>query len=172
MFYKTSFLLLPMLLWLFAGFAQVTNLDENKPVVINGIEYGYIIKNEQSKSANGDEYARFEIAVYATNISGCTKLYSNRTAFLSDESPNLIATYNCNNANGKRFTSKSATVKARDFNINAMVPDKDGKDVNRSVKAGYIFRNGETVKTNIIVLVPKGDRPIINCTLNSLAELQ
>ena len=172
MFYKTSFLLLPMLLCLSSGIAQVTNLEENKPAVINGVEYGYIIKNEQSKTANGDEYGRFEISFYATNKSGCTKLYSNRTAFLSDESPNLIATYNCNNANGKRFTSKSATVKARDFYVNATMPDKDGKDVNKSVKAGYIFRNGETVKTSIIVLVPKGDRPVINCTLNSLAELQ
>jgi len=172
MFCKTSFLLVPMLLLLSAGFAQVFNLDENKPNIVNGVEYGYPIKNEQTKTANGDEYGRFEVTFYATNKSGCTKLYSNRTAFLSDESPNLIATYNCNNANGKRFTSKSATIKARDFYVNTTMPDKDGKDVNKSVKAGYIFRNGETLKTSIVVLVPKGDRPIINCTLNNLPELQ
>ena len=170
MFYKTSFLLLPMLLLLSSGFAQVFNLDENKPNAVNGIEYGYLIKNEQTKTAKGDEYGRFEITFYATNKSGCTKLFANR-GFITDESPNLIATYNCNNANGKRFTSKSAQLKARDFYLNAKVTE-DGKEVNKSVKAAYIFRNGETVKTSIIVLVPKGDRPIINCTLNSLPELQ
>ena len=50
---------------------------------------------------------------------------------------------------------------------------KEGdKDVTRLAKAGYIFRNGETLKTNIIVLVPLNERPIINCSLNSLPELQ
>jgi hypothetical protein len=171
MFYKTSFLLLPMSLCLSAAFAQVINLDENKPTAIDGIEYGYIVKNEQSKTAKGEEYSRFEITLYATNRSGCTKLYSNRTSFLSDDSPNLISTYNCTNANGKRLTAKSGTVKARDFYVNARVTE-NGKEVNQSFKAGYIFRNGETLKNNIIVLVPKDERPVMNCTLNSLAELQ
>ena len=171
MFCKTSFLLLPMLFCFSVDMAQVINLDENKPTAIDGIEYGYIVKNEQSKTAKGEEYSRFEITLYATNKSGCTKLYSNRTGFLSDNSPNLISTYNCTNANGKRLTAKSGMVKARDFYVNARVTE-NGKEVNQSVKAGYIFRNGETVKNNIIVLVPKGDRPVISCTLNSLAELQ
>ena len=171
MFCKTSFLLLPLLFGLSTGFAQVTNLDENKPTLIDGIEYGYIVKNEQSKTAKGEEYSRFEITLYATNKSGCTKLYSNRTGFLSDDVPNLLATYNCNNANGKRLTAKSGTVKARDFYVNTKVTE-GGKEVNQSVKAGYIFRNGETIKSNIIVWVPKGDRPVMNCTLNALAELQ
>ena len=171
MFCKTSFLFLSLIFGFFTVFGQVTNLDENKPALIDGIEYGFIVKNEQSKTAKGEEYSRFEITLYATNKSGCTKLYSNRTGFLSDDAPNLIATYNCNNANGKRLTSKSGTVKARDFYVNAKVTE-GGKDVNQSVKAGYIFRNGETIKNNIIVLVPKGDRPVMNCTLNNLAELQ
>jgi hypothetical protein len=45
------------------------------------------------------------------------------------------------------------------------------KEVTKAVKAGYIFRNGETLKTNIIVLVPKGERPVIQCTVNNLPEL-
>ncbi len=171
MFYKTSFLLLPMLVCFSAAIAQSTNLDENKPAVIDGIEYGYIIKNEQSKTAKGEEYGRFEITLYATNKSGCTKLYANRIGLLSDESPNLIATYNCTNANGKRFTAKSGTVKARDFYVNAKVTE-NGKEISQSVKAGFIFRNGETVKTNIIVLVSKDSRPVMNCTVNYLSELQ
>ena len=171
MFRKTSFLLITLLAGFSDVFSQFTDLDEKKPVVVNGIEYGYTIRNEQTKSAKGEEYGRFEITLYATNKSGCTKLYANHPSFLSEDNSNLIATYNCNNANGKRLTAKSGTIRARDFYVNAKVMEA-GKEVNQSVKAGYIFRNGETIKTNIIVLVPKGERPVMNCTLNSLPELQ
>ncbi len=171
MFRKTSFLLMILAAGSLDVFSQVTNLDEKQPVAINGIEYGYTIRNEQTKSAKGEEYGRFEITLYATNKSGCTKLYANRTGFLSDDNPNLIATYNCSNANGKRLTAKSGMVRARDFYVNAKVMEA-GKEVNQSVKAGYVFRNGETIKNNIIVLVPKGDRPVFNCTINTLPELQ
>ena len=169
MFSKTSFLLLFALL-LFSG-VIAQSLGENKPAVIDGIEYGYIIKNEQVKNAKGEDYARFEITLYATNKSGCTKLYADRVSFLSDEAANLLATFNCSNANGKRLTSKSGTVKARDFYVNAKLTEA-GKDINRSVKAGYIFRNGETIKNNIIVLVPKGERPVISLMANNPPELR
>ncbi len=170
MFYKIL-LLLPVL-FVFSGVSgQMNSLDENKPVVTDGIEYGYTIRNEQVKSAKGEEYARFEITLYATNNSGCTKLYADRVSFRSDETPNLIATYNCSNANGKRLTAKSGMVKARDFYVNAKVTEA-GKEVNQSVKAGYIFRNGETIKNNIIVLVPKGERPIFSFATNNLPELR
>ena len=171
MFCKTTFLLIPVLLGFSVAFGQVNNLDENRPVVFNGIEYGYIIKNEQSKTAKGEEYGRFEITLYATNNSGCTKLFANRPVFNADDNANLIATFYCNNANGKRLTAKSGMVKARDFYVNAKLME-NGKEINQSVKAGYIFRNGETIKNNIIVLVPQGERPVLNCTLNNLPELQ
>lgn len=169
---KTSFLSLLMVLGFSMSFAQIIDIEEKKPVTENGVEYGYIIKNEQTKANKGEEYSRFEITLYATNRSGCSKLFADRRTFLSgNENPNLMATFNCNNANGKRLTAKAGTVKARDFYLTARV-DENGKEVNKSVKAGYIFRNGETIKDNIIVLVPKGDRPLIQCTLNNLPELQ
>ena len=171
MFCKTSFLLVTLLLALSTASAQLADLGEKKPATINGIEYGYIIKNEQTKNAKGEEYGRFEITLYATNKSGCTRLFAERSNIYSSEEPNLLATFNCSNANGKRLTAKSGNVKARDFYINAKLKEGD-KEVNRSVKAGYIFRNGETLKTNIIVLVPLNERPVISCSLNSLPELQ
>ena len=168
---KTSFLAIVAFCFSFACKGQILNLEEKKPVTENGLEYGYIIKNEQLKSTKGEEYSRYELTLYSTNKSGCTKLFAERTSFLSDESPNLLVTFHCSNANGKRLTAKSGTIKARDFYINAKVME-NGKEVTQSVKAGYIFRNGETLKDNIIVLVPKGERPVINCTLNSLQELR
>ena len=169
MFTKTSLLLLAMFMILDIANAQ-TNLEEKKPVTIDGIEYGYIIKNEQTKTAKGEEYGRFEITLYATNKSGCLKLFASRNDIFSVDAANLLATYNCTNANGKRFTSKSGTVNARDFNVKVNVKEGD-KDVTKSAKAGYIFRNGETLRSNMIVLVPLNERPVINCDLNLLPEM-
>ena len=170
MFCKTTFLLLTMLVVFGTVSAQLADLEEKKPVTIDGVEYGYIIKNEQTKAAKGEEYGRFEITLYASNKSGCTKLFADRSSTYSLDAANLLATYNCTNANGKRLTAKSGTVKARDFNVNVKLKEGD-KDVIRTVKAGYMFRNGETLKTNIIVLVPLNERPVINCSPNSLPEM-
>lgn len=171
MFCKTSFLLAAMLLVFNTASAQLADLAEKKPATINGVEYGYIIKNEQTKTNKGEEYGRFEITLYATNKSGCTKLFAERTAIYGTDAPNLLATFNCSNANGKRLTAKSGDIKARDFNVNVKIKEGD-KEVNRVVRAGYMFRNGETLKTNIIVLVPLNERPVISCNLNSLPEMQ
>lgn len=167
---RISFLLFSILFTAVQSTAQVTDLEEKKPETINGIEYGYFIKNEQVKNVKDEEYSRFEITLYATNKSGCTKLYAEKVSIRSSETPNLIVSFNCTNANGKRLTAKSGTVKARDFYVNAKVQE-NGKEVTRTVKAGYIFRNGETLKNNIIVLVPKAERPVIQCTVNNLPEL-
>jgi hypothetical protein len=169
MFLKISFLMAALCCSI-CSFAQITDIEEKKPETIDGIEYGYYIKNEQTKNVKDEEYGRFEITLYATNKSGCSKIYSERVSLLSSESSNLLASYNCTNANGKRLTAKSGTVKARDFYLNAKVQE-NGKEITKAVKAGYIFRNGETLKTNIIVLVPKGERPVIQCTPNNLPEL-
>ena len=171
MFTKTSFLLLTMFIVFSSASAQITDLGEKKPALINGVEYGYIIKNEQTKANKGEEYGRYEITLYATNKSGCTKLYAERTAIYSYDDPSLLATFNCTNANGKRLTAKSGNVKAREFNVNVKVKE-GGKELNRVARAGYMFRNGETLKANIIVLVPLNERPVISCSLNSLPELQ
>lgn len=166
---RISFLIFSILFSAVQSTAQMTDLEEKKPETIDGIEYGYFIKNEQVKNVKDEEYSRFEITLYATNKSGCTKLYAEKVSILSSETPNLIVSFNCTNANGKRLTAKSGTVKARDFYVNAKVQE-NGKVI-RTVKAGYIFRNGETLKNNIIVLVPKGERPVIQCTVNNLPEL-
>ena len=169
---KTSFLISILLIVYSYNYAQIIDLQEKQPTTENGIEYGYIIKNEQIKSNKGEEYSRYEITLYATNKSGCSKLYADKKYILSsNDNPNLIATFNCTNANGKRLTAKSGTVKAKDFYVSVTVKE-NGKDVNQNVKAGYFFRNNETIKDNIIVLVPKGERPIIQCTINNLPELQ
>jgi hypothetical protein len=170
MFSKTSFLILALLFCSSAVFCQTADLAEKMPATFDGIEYGYLIKNEQVKSAKGEEYSRFEITLYVTNKSGCTKLYAQRNTYRNDDYSNLLATFNCSNANGKRLTSKSGTVRAREFYV-PVKQKENGKEVTQSVQAGYMFRNGETIKNTIIVLVPKDERPVVQCTVNNLQEL-
>lgn len=152
--------------------AQMEDITEKKPVLVNGIEYGYTVRNEQTKEAKGEEFSRFEITLYATNKSGCTRLFANSTYSLSSEANNILATFDCTNANGKRLTSKTGTVRARDFNVSVKVKNKDDKEVSQSVKAGYIFRDGETLRSNIIVLVPLGQKPTLTFTANNPSELR
>lgn len=169
MFIRISFFVILLFAINLSVTAQILDIAEKTPVSENGIEYSYVIKNEQVKTSRGEEYSRYEISFYVSNKSGCTKLYRNSTN--TSESANLLVTFNCINANGKRFTSKNAAVRAKDFYVNAK-RTVDGKESIESVKAGYIFRNGETLNSNIIVLVPKGERPVIQVVVNYLPELQ
>ncbi|MBS1510708.1 MAG: ABC transporter permease [Bacteroidetes bacterium] len=167
---QITFLLVAVIAFHCTGLAQVTSLDEKTPQTINGIEYGYVVKNEQTKTVKDEDYSRYEITLYATNKSGCTQLYRERVSLVSSEQANLIASFSCLNATGKRLTAKSGTIKAKEFYVTAKVQE-NGKEISKTVKAGYIFRNGETVQTNIIVIVPKGERPSMQFTPNMLPEL-
>jgi hypothetical protein len=169
---KKLFLLIPFSLLFQWVAAQTIDLQEKVTKISNGIEYGYTIRNEQVKAAKGEEYSRYEITVFMTNKSGCQHIYPLRlSSTYNSTSQNLLATFHCYNANGKRFTSKSALIYARDFYTPVKRKDQE-KDKIESIQIGYIFRNGETLQDNIIVLVPKGERPVISVTANNLPELQ
>jgi hypothetical protein len=171
MLLKTSFTSF-IFLWISSAcISQDFELEEKKSVNENGFEYEFIINNEQIKEAKGEEYSRYEITLYVTNNSGCSKIYSDKKGFLSGEDHSLLATFNCRNATGKRWTVKSAGIRTRDFYITVKHKVND-KDTTETVKAGYIFRNGETIKSNIIVLVPKGERPQMACAVNNPPEMQ
>ena len=162
---KHTTLSISCLLAFYLCIGQIVELKEKEPYTLNGLEYGYIIKNEQLKSVSKEEYSRFEITLYASNKSGCTKLFAEKTSANTDN--NVIANFSCVNANGKRLTSKSGSLNIQGFYVTIKLADKDTK-----VKAGYSFRNGETIKNNIILLVPKGTRPEVQLTTNYLVELQ
>ena len=151
----------------FISFSQNVEMGEKTPANINGVEYGYIVKNEQTKSASKEEFSRFEITLYATNKSGCTKLYADRPQDASGVNINTLVTFTCTNANGKRLTAKNGKLNVKDFNVRARV---NGVDV--QVKAGYIFRNGETIRNSIIVLVPLNEKPVFQAMVEYLPELQ
>lgn len=167
MYPKTLFALLAFFVMTGSAFAQRLTLEENKNVSENGFQYEFLVKNEQLKEAGNDTFSRYEIRFTITNLSGCSKFYKDSEGFFSSADKSLLATFYCLNANGKRFTSKSAKINCREWNINVKKRVND-KDVYELVKAGYAFRNQQTLIADVIVLVPRGERPRIECLVNRL----
>lgn len=157
------------------GFSQVSyEIDLGKPHLLNGIEYGYEIRNERRKEVKKEEFSRFEITAYITNKSGCSKLLlPNRTLFGIDYQ-DVMADFDCVNATGKRMTSKSAKVRAKDFNTpyTYIIKGADGKDFknNVMVKVGNMLRNGETITNNFVVIVPDGEHPMMKVRIVELKD--
>lgn len=169
---KNSFFVVAIMLISFCTKAQqVTDLQEKTPFQNNGIEYGYYITNERSKEVKGDDYDRYEVSLYVTNKSGCTKIIPFPEATYTGSSSNtsedgmLLAEFNCRNANGKRLTSKSGKVNAKPWYTYTRVPEDPQATKFRMIKAqaGYAIKNGETINAKIIVIVPKGERPVMQC---------
>jgi hypothetical protein len=167
---------------LFAGlgltttFAQASyDVSPGQPAVLNGIEYGFEILNERTKEVKNEDYNRFEIGIYVTNKSGCTKLiFPRQTLFGSSSNPNLLANFDCLNATGKRLTSKSGSLSAKSFTVpyRQTVKAADGKDVTTTtnVQAGYILRNGESVSDRLIVIVPAGEQPRMKVRIQEIVD--
>jgi hypothetical protein len=160
----------------FCSAQQVADLEEGNPYEYNGLEYGYYISNETSKEVKGEDYDRYEVNLYVTNKSGCIRLIPMRTSASgsSREDDVQIAEFNCVNATGKRLTQKKGSVNAKPWYTNIRVPDASVKEKYKLVygQAGYAIRNGQTLTARIIVIVPKGERPKINCRIIYLPDIQ
>jgi hypothetical protein len=164
---KTIKLLLINLLTLPFCFSQNSyDVEEGKPFVMNGIEYGYEIRNESKKGIKKEEYNKFEVRAFVTNKSGCTKImFPRQTLLLGLDYQDVMAEFDCINATGKRLTSKSAKVKAREFTApySYTTRDANGKDFKNNVyvKVGNMLKNGETIYNNFTVILQDGERPNI-----------
>jgi hypothetical protein len=174
---RLSFFIIAILFLNTARTQQVVDLGENAPYEYNGLEYGFYISNEKNKEVKGEDFERYEVVLYVTNKSGCMKLIPFRSTSSSGSSSDevKVAEFNCKNATGKRFTSKSGWVSARLWHAQVKVPndvkgDKEPAYKFISAQAGHAIRNGETVSNKIIVIVPKGERPGINCRILYLPE--
>lgn len=145
---------------------NVVELKEDTPAENKGIEYSYTIRNERTE----DTYSRYEVTVMATNKSGCMLIYLKRenddTRSIFEGDLSAIARFECVNATGRRLTSKGANVRARPFTVPYTV---NGSTI--QVEGGYLLRNGTSVSADIIVIVPKGERPKFKVRIQDFAEL-
>jgi hypothetical protein len=151
---------------------QATDLQEKIPYQYNGLEYGYSITNEKSKEVKGDDMDRFEIVLYVTNKSNSLKIIPfPNIENVADEVP--VAEFSCKNANGKRLTSKNGKVSAKPWFTQVRVADETQSSKYKFVKAqvGYAIKNGETISNKIIVIVPKGERPVMTCRVVDYSQI-
>lgn len=172
---RKLFSLLVFMIITLTGFAQqVVNLEENVPYTYNGLEYGYYITNEASKEIKGEDYERYELNLYVANKSGCLKLIPFRSAATANKEDVQVAEFNCTNATGKKLTSKKGSVNAKPWYTNVKIPDETVKEKYRfvSAQAGYAVADGQTLTTRIIVIVPKGERPKLNCRIIYLPDVR
>ncbi|GAB4024160.1 ABC transporter permease [Spirosoma koreense] len=140
------------------------DITDKEPALFNGIEYGYSIRNESKKDIGSKgTFRRYEVTVYVTNKSGCTKLFFPRQTTLGLQNQDLLANFDCVNATGARLTSKTSAVRARPFLVPYSTTSKnaEGKEVISTiqVQAGHMLENGETVTNHIVVIVPDGEEP-------------
>ena len=162
---SVCFLIVMSVCLAFAAQAQPSyDIADKEPTQFNGIEYGYSIRNESTKDIGSKgAFKRYEVTVYVTNKSGCTKLFFPRQTTFGLQDQDLLANFDCVNATGARLTSKTATVRARPFLVPYSTSTKNasGKEVINTVQvqAGHMLENGETVANNVIVIVPDSEQP-------------
>jgi len=120
---------------------QSKAVTEETPVVSDGIEYGYSIKNVSTKDVNGKDFSRFEVTLYATNKNTCSSIILLGQSVSSlDLDINTLAKFDCINSTGARLTTKTGNVNAKPMYVTARVSTKDdkGKSVmeNQKVQIG------------------------------------
>lgn len=159
-----------------AAFAQSSvDVPPTEPIVMNGIEYGYTVRNESKKEVGSKgQFGRFEVTLYVTNRSGCSRILMPRQTFTGLQYQDLLADFDCLNATGMRLTSKTGSLRAKEFYVPYTTGTKgtDGKIVNTTVqvRVGNIVRNGESVTTSVIFIVPDGEQPQVKVRMAELMD--
>ena len=144
--------------------AQSKAITEETPIVIDGIEYGYSIKNAGSREVSNKDYSRYEVTLYATNKGECSRIiFFGQSLNLFESENRALAKFDCVNATGARLTSKTGELNAKPMFVTARVNTRDekGKSIveNQKVQVGYYIGAGETVEENVIFIVPLNSRP-------------
>jgi len=154
---------------------QAYDVEPGKPTQLNGIDYGFEIRNERRVDISGESFMRYELTIYATNKSSCTKIMLPKQALLGQDDQNELANFDCLNATGKRLTSKNGKVMARPFVVpyRQRVKNAEGKEIvtTTNLQAGHMLRNGETVNNSFIVIVPSGEKPVMKVRIVEIPDL-
>lgn len=145
---------------------QAKSITEETPLLSDGIEYGYSIRNASSREVSNKDFSRYEVTLYATNKSECSRVVFFGQSLTQSESENrILARFDCVNATGARLTSKTGEVNAKPMFVTARVTTKDDKGKtaieNQKVQVGYYIGVGETVEENLIFIVPLNSKPDI-----------
>lgn len=155
-------------------------VTDTTPVTVNGLLMGYHIKSAEEKQVSDKgNFSRYSMQFYITNTTSEAKiiLYKEGWNVLNNVS-DYLARFDCFNATGARFTSKSTTLEAAPCNILAQVDDKDcasNKTVQnkRFVQIGYWIKPGQIISASTIMIVPLNELPKVTATflMNSVSSM-
>ena len=153
---------------------QSKSVTEDAPLVVDGIEYGFAIKNASTKEVGNKDFSRYEVTFYATNKSYCNRIiFYNQSMSMLESDMKIFAKFDCINATGARLTSKSAQVEAKPMWVNARVDTRDdkGKQITQTqkVQIGYYLGIGETTEQNVILIVPLNSKPEVRVRIVNAA---
>ena len=152
---------------------QSTPVTDSSPALLNGLQAGYVITGESEKEV-GDKgnFSRYKIRFYVTNTTSEAKIifysqWSDPVIHADRSMPDLVQFF-CQNATGARLTSKGCNLTASPCNMDVTVDDRDGNGkpilTHRMAHLGYWIRPGETIATNVIMIVPLNERPQVVAT--------
>ena len=161
---KTAFLFACFFIAYSLHAQQNVDLEEKIPYPHNDLEFGYYITNQKSKEVKGDDMDRYEVVLFVRNKSNSVHVIPfPGTENVEDELP--IAEFSCKNATGQRLTSKNGKVKAKPWFAQVRLAEDSPSSKYKFVRAqiGYAIKGGETLTNKIIVIVPKGERPVFTC---------
>lgn len=154
----------------FLSFAQsAINLEDAKPVVYDGYEYGFSVdkKTGWTSLISRKKYEEFVVTFYVKNksVSNFTSLmYSNGKQVVCDP----LAEFNCVNAIEKRKgvtnllvygKPKTIPVAEKEYQTSYFnsTPIIFSKDVSKEVLIGYVLPKEELVSATVTVIVPQGE---------------
>ena len=158
-----------------AAAQQSKPVTEEAPFAADGIEYGYSIRNAGTREVKDKDFSRYEVTLYATNKSQCSRivLYG-QSMGLFESDMKILAKFDCINATGAKLTSKSGEVCAKPMYVNARVNTRDekGKSIteNQKVQVGYYIGVGETVEQSVIFIVPLNSKPDVKVRIVNAAS--
>lgn len=152
-------------------------LDEGEAQFKNNVEVSYRIMNHRERSVGKKgTYERYEVAIVFRN-KGAEGINVRFSGGETDEELNKqqyrIARVECTNATGYRMTSKFQEVFPEEhlYRITHYVQEEDDEGQRKIVKrtenltVGYHFTVGEVREVRMVVIVPKGEKPVLQCQL-------
>ncbi|WP_199138750.1 hypothetical protein [Pedobacter sp. ASV12] len=164
---KKTVFILALLVTGFINASKAQQLKDGQTLDLNGISVTFNIINKESIEVKDQSFDRYKVVATVKNNS--PKSFNVRLASASDLSAALkskIVELNCLNATGARLTSKKLDVGMKAHMITVTYPgkDKDGKFVSQTmtVVAGYYFDAGQTLQSDAIFIVPKGETPQVS----------
>jgi hypothetical protein len=84
----------------------------DKPVNIDGIEYGISIRNQRKQEVKDKGiYDRYELSLYAINQSSCSRILLSVGSSTVLDDIGIFSRISCLNATGYRLTSKYGSLK-------------------------------------------------------------